>query len=148
MKDQPFLGFAVVANISDHLRGGLDRERFYQGTPTFSPGTKVYLGEAYWGMGGQNIHVIGLRRVSRRFVNCAVTTGILENLRVASVYKPKIWTMLDKLYGMRFADRDMAEDYLARISQARDMMRPEKLKPQRRKGPWGQYGVDLYRKET
>ena len=144
--DPKLLGFAVVGNISDHLRGGRTEGKFYQGTPKFSPGTKVYLGDAYWGMGGQNIHVIGLRRVSRRFVNVAIHSGILDNLRVTAIYAPKIWTMLDRLYGQRFDHKEEADAYCARVMRAALAERPEKLQPETREGPWGAYEADPYRK--
>ncbi len=139
------LGWAVVANISDHLRGGTEPDKYYQGTRSFSPGTRVYLGEAYWGMGGQNIHVVGLRRVSRQFINCAVHIGTIEALRVTSLYSPKLLRMLHKLRGQVFEDEAGAEAYLQRVSRAWQEDRPPKLKPFKRSGPWGPFSAEAYR---
>lgn len=136
-QNETLLGFAICANISDHLRGGQDPDKYYQGTIKFSPGTKVYLGEGYWGMGCENTHVIGLRRVSRKFVNCAVEIGVLCNIRVAAVYSPKIWAALSRLHGLTFEDKDAAETYVQKVMFALKLNRPDKLKPELRSGPWG-----------
>ena len=141
------LGWVVCANISDHLRGGTDPTRFYQGTKLFSPGTKVYLGHAYWGMGGERLHVIGLRRISKVFVNCAVEIGTLQNMRILSVYSASLWAKLEKLGAERFEAKSDAEDYLARFSAALAYDRPKKLAPVQKAGPWGPYEIDPYRKK-
>ena len=138
------LGWVVCANISDHLRGGTDPERFYQGTRMFSPGTKVYVGQAYWGM-GQNIHAIGLRRVSRDFVNCAIDIGALENLRVTSVYSKSLWAKLEKLKAEVFDSKPDAERYLSSCANALKREGPQKLAPVEKMGPWGPYEISRYR---
>lgn len=139
------LGWVVCGNISDHLRGGTDPDRFYQGTRMFSPGTKVYLGPAYWGMGGRCVHAVGLRRISRDFVNCVIDTGVLENLRPGSVYSASRWATLTKLGAMTFETRSEAEQEVERYSDALKREGPDKLLPVERSGPWGPYLVDAYR---
>lgn len=140
------LGWCVCANISDHLRGGPDPDKFYQGTRTFSPGTKVYLGEAYWGMGAQDMHVIGLRRVSRKWVNCVIRTDVLEHLRVTAVDSQTSWERLERLGAKHFADPKDAQEYCDVCTNIVGLEQAEKLKPDIKTGPWGTYNVDRYRK--
>ena len=121
------LGFVVGGNISDHLRGGRDADKFYQGTRMFSPGTKVYLGEAYWGMGGEKIHVVGLRRISKNFVNCAIHIGTIDHLRTMSVYSSSLWSKLEKMNAELFRNKADAAAYLLSCSESLKEYRPDKL---------------------
>lgn len=119
---------AIVANISDHLRGGRDPGRFYQGTASFAPSTRVYVGHIYHGEGGEHLHVIGLRRVSRRFVNRAVHVEMLDNLRIAAIYAPKVFKTLERFNGLIFDDSEDARPTLERLLNARQTyLRAEKL---------------------
>jgi len=107
----------------------------------------VYLGEAYWGVGGQNIHAIGLRRVSRDFVNCTIDIGAIENLRVTSVYSKSLWAKLEKLKAELFKSKPDAEIYLSSCATALKYEGPEKLAPVEKTGPWGSYETNGYRKK-
>ena len=146
--DAKLLGWSVCGNISDHIRGGTDPDKFYQGTKMFSPGTKVYLGSAYWGMGGQKIHVIGLRRTSRDFVNCVIHIGVLENLRTSSVYSTSRWETLERLNARLFETEQNAAEYLSKCSEALTHERPEKLvtKTRSRLWPWRSGKKHAYRR--
>jgi hypothetical protein len=105
------LAFALCANVADHLHGGVDKDKFYQGTRMFAPGKRVYVGQPYWGT-CINIHVIGMRRISKDFVNCVVNIGHLNNLRLATIYSPTLHNRLLHLKAELFADRASAEDLL------------------------------------
>ncbi len=139
------LGWAVCANISDVLRGGVDPQKFYQGTRMFSPGTRVYLGRVYWGMGGESLHVVGLRRISRDFVNCVIAITIVENIRICSVYSPKLWNVMARLEAETFSCKQKAASFCSTMIDERDSSLIEKLKPETRSGPWGEYTVERYR---
>ena len=145
--DAELLGWAVCANISDHIRGGTDPDRFYQGTKMFSPGTKVYLGSAYWGMGGERIHVLGLRRISRDFVNCVVHIGTLQNIRVSPIYSASTFKKLERLQAELYGSRQEAEKYQKICSDVSIHERPKKLATETRHGPWGSWEADVYRNE-
>ena len=138
------LGWVVCANISDHLRGGVASDKFYQGTRMFSPGTKVYLGAGYWGM-GQAVHVVGLRRISRDFVNCVIDIGAIESLRTASIYSCSLWATLEKLDAEQFRSKLDAECCLSKCAEALQRKRSAKLSSVEDWGPWGFYEVKKYR---
>ncbi len=145
MSDGKLLAWAVCANISDHLRGGIDKERFYQGTRAFAPGTKVYLGEPYRGMGGEKLHVVGLKRRPRVFGNCVIHVALLDNLRLASLYSERLVDKLTRKDANLFDDKAEAEELLNYIKGARAYDLPDKLKPETREGPWGPYEKEIYR---
>lgn len=84
--------------MTTELRGGPDPDRNYRGTPNFSPRTKLYLGEVYWGA-SLHAHVIGLRRGSRRYVNCVVNIGLLTDIREKLIYSPSVLAVLQRLNG-------------------------------------------------
>lgn len=146
--DAALFGWVVCGNITDHLRGGSNPDKFYQGTKMFSPGTKVYLGDAYWGMGGQNIHAVGLRRISREFVNCVIDIGAIENLRITSVYSASLWRKLEKLNAELFKNKEDADDYFLRCSHALKNESPAKLASVERWRPWGSYVTNDQKKKT
>ena len=93
----------------------------------FSPGTKVYIGAGYWGMGGRNIHVVGLRRISRDLVNSGVHIGAIGHFRVKSIYSEKRWSNLKHLEAELFSNREDANAYLEWILSANKRERPAKL---------------------
>ena len=135
--DAKLLGWIVVANVSDHIRGGQEPGKFYQGTKRFSPGTRVYLGDAYWGMGGEHVQICGLRRVSRKFVSCTVHVCTLVNLRTHAVYSPSLIRKVTKHHGLVHPDQDTAQAILSRYMRAWRSYGPDKLRLVKKNGPWG-----------
>jgi hypothetical protein len=126
--ESSLLGWVVCANISGYLHGGVNPEKFYQGTRMFSPRTKVYIGHVYWGMGGEKLHTIGLRRISRNFVNCAIAIEYLENLRVKPIYSQKLWSKLTSLEASLFEEHDKALECLENLQATRNLKLPPKLR--------------------
>lgn len=122
------LGWCVIGNISDHLHGGPDPDGFYQGTKMFAPATKVFLGDAYWGNSGDRLHVVGLHRGSKKFVDCVVGIEVLMNLRLQSVYSKRVWMELCGLNVGCFAVKEEAESYLTKTTQAWNAHRLGKAK--------------------
>ena len=108
--------FGVVANIShSHLdENGVIR----YGTKSFVGGTKVYLPKS-WIKGYPSIGVIGLNRF-KRFAMEYVPVGLLENVRVKKVYKPRVmrvmahYSFLDGVewWDNTVADRKDAEQFV------------------------------------
>jgi hypothetical protein len=144
-KSGMLLGWALCANISDHLRGGVEPEKFYQGTRMFSPKTRVYLGHCYWGPGGEAIHVVGLRRVSRDWVNCVIPNEVLDNLRIASIYSSTLWARLERLEALQFRDKLTAEAELTLIQKAHNFSLAEKLRQEPYQDPWDKGERSTYR---
>jgi hypothetical protein len=100
--------WTVVANLTREERGGRDPEQRFRGTPTFSPGARLYLGEVYWGM-SQDAHMIGQNRSSKRFTNCVVDMRLLDEVRATLEYSSSTIAALRKLDARTFPDRAAAE---------------------------------------
>jgi len=98
------------------------------------------------GSGGERIHVVGLRRISRDFVNCTVECGVLANIRTSSIYSPKTWRMLEYRKALQFESKSQAEELQMYVSSANAAWRADKLKPKSETGPCGDYSIDMYRK--
>ena len=122
--------WAVCANVSDHLRGGQAADRFYQGTPVFAPGTKVYVGRLYRGVGATG-RVIGKGRGVPGFVGAVLRLGVLANVRLAPLYAPALYTKLRRRDAQLFAanaeGRAAAQALASEVAALADAWRPEKL---------------------
>lgn len=99
--------WTVVANMTREVRGSSEDPPRH-GTPMFSAGTRLYLGQGYWGM-GESTHVIGLHRGSKRLVNCVVRLALLTDVRAKLEYAPGRIAALRRLNARIFADRAAAE---------------------------------------
>jgi hypothetical protein len=100
--------WCVVANVvRERLHGSEGEVR--HGTKHFSPGTKVYLVLAYWGIGGETVKVLGLGRKPRRWITVDVRARVLENWRAKVIYEPAV---LRRLAGAP----PMAEEEARRIA--------------------------------
>jgi len=82
-------------------------------------------------MGGQKLHAIGLRRISRDFVSCVIAIEVLEKLRVKSIYSQKIWSKLISLEAVLFQEHELSLLYRERL----ETVRLEKLPPKLQSGP-------------
>lgn len=139
------LGWVVCANISDHLRGGGVKGRFYQGTRKFAKGTKVYLGAPFRGMGCMDIRVAGLHRTTRSWTSCVIQTAVLINIRLDGVYSQHKWDTLDINGAHSFEDRAQALEFMEEMTQVALFEQPEKLKLTVKSGPWGTVAAEPYR---
>lgn len=103
----------------------------------------------FWfeGMAGESIHVVGLRRIYREFVNCVIEIGVIENLRVTSIYSARKWAVLTRFNAELFQTKADADEYLDRCAHALRFEGPEKLSPVEKTGPWGPYESSAYRKK-
>lgn len=137
--DAKRLGWDICATISDHLRSGLKKGRFYQGTRKFSAGTKVYLGEPFRGMGGMDLRVAGLHRISRSWTTSFIPDSVLANIRPYGVYSPRTWENIADNFATPFEDKEDALHFMEYIIGAAHRAWPEKLQPVTGDGPWGSY---------
>jgi hypothetical protein len=97
--------WAVVANVvGDRLHGVEGEVR--RGTKHFSPGTKVYLVSAYWGMGAERVTVLGLARRPKRWITVDVEVRVLEHWRAKVIYEPAV---LRRLSDAERFDQERAE---------------------------------------
>ena len=88
--------WCVVANVVRERvygPGGIERR---SGTKHFAPGTKLYVCNFFWGVGGERITVIGRHRKSRRFIHVSMAAKHLTNWRAALVYSPFIAAQIRK----------------------------------------------------
>jgi len=67
-----------------------------RGTKHFRPGAKVYLVDAYWGMGAESVIVVGHHRGSKRLITLAMRSAHLTNWRIGRTYSPHIIRELEK----------------------------------------------------
>lgn len=108
---KPRIGdWVVVGNMRTQSRNGKIADIKYTGTRMFSRGTRLYLGQGYWGM-GQSMHVIGLRRISRDTVNCIIEVGLIENPRPTLIYSKSLIQKLEHLNCVFFLNRSDAVKY-------------------------------------
>ena len=106
--------WAVVANMTTELRKGKMPDQNYTGTPVFTPRTKLYMGEGYWGA-SDTIHVVGLGRGSRKFVNCIVGFKLLTDVRPQLVYSPGRLATLTRLNATLMDDAESAQALAERV---------------------------------
>jgi hypothetical protein len=90
--------WSVVANIRKEIPYGPGGKETRNGTRKFHGCAKVYVVDAYWGMGGENVTVIGHYR-GKQYITCVVRTLYLENLRVELVYSPAVINRIVKKRG-------------------------------------------------
>ena len=82
----------------------------------FAAGKRVYLGQPYLGA-GYTIHVIGMRRISKDFVNCVIRSSYLTNLRIATIYSQGLLDRLQKLEATLYDSRASAELAMSTIKK-------------------------------
>ena len=82
--------WCVVANVvmeRPYGPGGVEKRR---GTKHFAPGAKVYVYDFFWGVGGENVTVMGRHRKSHRFIQLSMPAKHLANWRAELVYSPAV----------------------------------------------------------
>jgi hypothetical protein len=95
VKEEPSTGqiapyWCVAANVVTERPYGQDGEERRPGTKHFKPGAKVYVIDAYWGMGGERVVAVGHHRGSKRYVTITMAAKHLTNWRVELTYSPHI----------------------------------------------------------
>ena len=110
--DHPDARWGVVANVVEERLYGTEGE-IRSGTKHFSPGTKVHYVSAYWGMGGEQVTVLGLARGSRRWITIDLDVRVLENWRAKVIYEPAV---LRRLADSEELDQEKAESIAAALS--------------------------------
>ena len=97
--------WALVGNIVNEHKYGEEKD-IKKGTKHFSPGTKVYLAPASWGDGYERIHVIGIRKGNRKYIEIVMQTKYIENIRMQKVYKPAIVKRMINSENLWWGDSD------------------------------------------
>lgn len=86
--DDPGPSWCAVANVVEDRPYGPGGVEIRHGSRHFAPDAKVYLVMGYWGMGGENVTVVGRHRGSRRFVMLDIRSDYLRNWRTELAYSP------------------------------------------------------------
>lgn len=126
--------WTVVANMTREERNGREPDKRYHGTPTFSPGARLYVGEAYWGM-SEDVHMIGLNRATKRYTNCVTRFLLLQDVRAVLEYSPATIAALKRLKANIYPDRAAAEAAALTIHRTIEWLRTER--EQKRADPTG-----------
>ena len=82
--------WCAVANVVPLRAYGPGGAEIRTGTKHFAPNAKVYVVSYFWGMGGDEVTVIGHHRKSHRLVSMVIASRHLINWRAKLVYKPAI----------------------------------------------------------
>ena len=86
--DDPGPSWCAVANVVKDRPYGPGGVEIRHGSKHFAPGAKVHLVTGYWGMGGENVTVVGRHRGSRRFVMLDIRSDYLRDWRTELAYSP------------------------------------------------------------
>jgi hypothetical protein len=82
--------WCVVANVKPEAFGRATTP----GTKVFVAGTKLWCVDWYWGMGGENVRVLGRHRGGSRLVLVTTRSDYLTNWRAKVAYHPHVVRML------------------------------------------------------
>lgn len=82
--------WCLAANIIAERPYGPGGRETRAGTKHFAPGAKVYVLDFFWGMGGEDVTVIGHHRRSHQLVTMTIRSRWLVNWRVELVYRPAV----------------------------------------------------------
>lgn len=89
-KETPEPVWCIVANIVYERPYGPSGEETRSGTKHFAPGAKVYIVDFFWGMGGQDVTVVGRHRKSHRYITIVIRSQWLVNWRAELIYSPHV----------------------------------------------------------
>ncbi len=87
---EPRPAWCAVASVVRDRPFGPGGAEVRRGTKHFAPGAKVYLVTGYWGMGGENVIVVGRHRGTRRFVKMNIRSDYLQDWRTELAYSPTV----------------------------------------------------------
>ena len=88
--DRSETAWCIVANVAHERSYGPGGAETRRGTKHFAPGAKVYIVDFFWGMGAENVTVVGRHRKSHRYITLAIRSRWLVNWRVELVYSPYV----------------------------------------------------------
>lgn len=89
--------FCAVGNIK--VQHTDKNGKVLYGTKAFSDGTKVYIDDKTWGLNDGRISVIGMNRFGR-YTTESVPVGLVENVRLQRIFKPKVLAIMQYLETM------------------------------------------------
>jgi hypothetical protein len=89
--------WCTVANVVMERNYGSGVVEKRPGTKHFPAGSKVYILHHFWGMGGEQVTVIGRHRGSHRYVTMTISSKWLANWRAELVYSPHIIRLIGEL---------------------------------------------------
>ena len=112
IKEQPPSAWCIVANVIRERHYGPGGQETRRGTKRFAPGAKVYIVDFFWGMGGDNLTVVGRHRRSQRYITLSMQSNHLLNWRVELVYSPHVIEVL-KLHPHTYAasNQSISDNY-------------------------------------
>lgn len=131
---EPTPAWCIAANVVLEREFGEDKE-IRRGTRHFKPGAKVFIVDFYWGMGAEQLVVIGRHRASGRFIELSMASKHLANLRAELVYSPTVIkaVMAHHQFGRFEAgsdeQRELAEFIAARWMESRGSTQPFVTRP-------------------
>ncbi len=82
--------WCIAANVVMERPFGPGGEETRSGTKHFAPGAKVCIVDFFWGMGGEDVTVVGHHRKSHRFITIVMRSKLLVNWRAELIYSPRI----------------------------------------------------------
>ena len=127
--------WCVTANVVLERRYGPGGAEVRRGTKHFAPGAKVHVFEFFWGMGGEQVSVVGRHRKSKKYIALTMRAAHLANWRAELAYSPAvIRRLLEKGEFCRLArgseeSRKRAEEIAARYNQGGAGMQPFVTRP-------------------
>jgi hypothetical protein len=82
--------WGVVAKVVKERPYGPGGKESRRGTRKFNAGQKVYLWDVFWGMGGEDLTVIGRYRGKYGYITSSLRTAYLTDFRAELIYSPTI----------------------------------------------------------
>jgi len=101
--------WCAVANVVAVRPYGEGQTETRSGAKHFAANAKVYVVDYYWGMGGDNVTVIGHHRKSHRLVTMVLPSKLLTNWRAQLIYKPGIARRIEENPRWNGISRDKAK---------------------------------------
>lgn len=108
----PWVAVANVVEDTSFLPA--QAEKGGRGTRHFSPRTKVYVRDIFFGPGGEFSEVVGRHRGSKQYVKLVMRSDFLENARVKLVHSPRVLELL-ALEGRTWSEAE-AKSYAERCA--------------------------------
>ncbi len=82
--------WCVAANVLNARPYGPGEAEVRRGTKHFAPGAKVHVFHYFWGVGGEQVTVVGRHRKSKRYITLVMRAAHLANWRAELVYSPHV----------------------------------------------------------
>lgn len=120
--------WAVKANVVDDRAFGplgLERKR---GAKHLRAGAKVWAIDAFWGMGGEDVTVVGRHRGSLRYIKLVMPTHHLHGFQSQLVYSPTVIALINE-HGIWPKDEANADALAQMLMQVADRIRAAPSQP-------------------